>query len=37
VERLGGTVAGVAVLAELADLEGRKHLADYPVTSLLVY
>jgi adenine phosphoribosyltransferase len=37
VERLGGTVAGVAVLAELADLEGRKYLADYPVTSLLVY
>jgi len=37
VERLGGTVAGVAVLAELADLEGRKHLAEYPVTSLLVY
>lgn len=37
VERLGGTVAGVAVLAELAALEGRKHLADYPVTSLLVY
>ena len=37
VERLGGTVAGVAVLAELSALEGRKYLADYPVTSLLVY
>lgn len=37
VERLGGTVAGVAVLAELSALEGRKHLAEYPVTSLLVY
>ncbi len=37
VERLGGTVAGVAVLAELSALEGRKFLADYPVTSLLVY
>lgn len=37
VERLGGTVAGVAVLAELSALEGRKYLAGYPVTSLLVY
>lgn len=37
VERLGGTVAGVAVLAELSALDGRKFLADYPVTSLLVY
>ena len=37
VERLGGTVAGVAVLAELSDLRGRTVLADYPVTSLLVY
>jgi adenine phosphoribosyltransferase len=37
VERLGGTVAGVAVLAELSALEGRKHLTGYPVTSLLVY
>lgn len=37
VERLGGTVAGVAVLAELSALEGRRYLDGYPVTSLLVY
>ena len=37
VERLGGVVAGVAVLAELAALGGRELLADYDVTSLIVY
>lgn len=37
VERLGGEVAGIAVLIELPDLGGRVRLADYPVTSLLRY
>ena len=37
VERLGGVVAGVAVLAELADLGGRERLAGHDVTSLIVY
>ena len=37
VERLGGEVAGIAVLIELADLGGRERLADFPVTSLLRY
>ncbi|MDP9363076.1 MAG: adenine phosphoribosyltransferase [Chloroflexota bacterium] len=37
VERLGGVVAGVAVLAELSALGGRRLLADYDVTSLIVY
>lgn len=37
VERLGGVVVGIAVLAELAPLGGRKRLADYRLTSLVVY
>lgn len=37
VERLGGEVAGIAVLIELTGLGGRDRLADYPVTSLLTY
>ncbi|MDQ3225068.1 MAG: adenine phosphoribosyltransferase [Chloroflexota bacterium] len=37
VERLGGEVAGIAVLIELVGLRGREKLADYPVTSLLKY
>jgi adenine phosphoribosyltransferase len=37
VERLGGEVAGIAVLIELAELGGRERLADYNVTSLLRY
>ena len=37
VERLGGVVVGVAVLAELADLGGRGLLAGYDVTSLIAY
>ena len=37
VERLGGEVAGIAVLIELPDLAGRERLAGYPVTSLLRY
>jgi adenine phosphoribosyltransferase len=37
VERLGGEVAGIAVLIELADLGGRDRLAGYHVTGLLQY
>jgi adenine phosphoribosyltransferase len=37
VERLGGAVAGIAVLIELPSLGGRERLAGYPVTSLLRY
>ena len=37
IERLGGDVAGVAVLAELSALNGRERLADYDVHSLVVY
>jgi adenine phosphoribosyltransferase len=37
VETLGATVAGVAVLIELAFLGGRSRLENHPVTSLLVY
>jgi len=37
VERLGARVAGVAVLAELTALAGRRVLGDYEVTSLIAY
>jgi adenine phosphoribosyltransferase len=37
VRRLGGNVAGLAVLIELAALGGRERLAGIPVTSLLSY
>jgi adenine phosphoribosyltransferase len=37
VERLGGEVAGIAVLIELPELGGRERLAGYAVTSLLQY
>src|SRR5262245_24783083 len=37
VERLGGVVAGAAVLIELAFLKGRERLKDYAVESLIVY
>lgn len=37
VERLGGVVAGIAVLAELSALDGRRLLAGHEVTSLIVY
>ena len=36
-ESLGATVVGVAVLIELAFLEGRSRLGNHPLTSLLVY
>jgi len=37
VEQLGGKVAGVAFLLELAFLKGRKKLGEYPVDALIVY
>lgn len=37
VERLGGTVTGVFVLAELSALNGRAVLDGYDVTSVVVY
>jgi adenine phosphoribosyltransferase len=37
VDRVGGVVAGIAVLIELTDLGGRDRLAQYPVSSLLQY
>jgi len=37
VERLGGTVVGLAFLIELGFLEGRKLIQGYPIKSLLTY
>jgi len=37
VERLGGSIVGVSVLAELTDLKGREHTQGYEVHSLLAY
>ena len=37
VERVGGTVAGVAVIVELTFLPGRETLRPHPVHSLLTY
>ena len=37
VERLGGDIVGISVLAELTDLNGREHTRGYPVHSLLAY
>jgi len=37
VESLGGTIAGIAFLIELAFLNGRSRLGDYPVHSILKY
>jgi adenine phosphoribosyltransferase len=37
VEQLGGQVAGIAFLIELAFLKGRQKLGAYPIDSLLVY
>lgn len=37
VERLGATVAGIAVLVELSGLGGRDRLGELPVSSLLIY
>jgi adenine phosphoribosyltransferase len=37
VERLGGVIVGISVLAELSDLNGRQHTKGYPVHSLVAY
>ena len=37
IQRLGGTVAGVSLLIELAFLDGRSRLTDLDVRSVLVY
>ena len=37
VERLGGTVAGIAFLIELAFLKGRQKLGSHPIDSLITY
>jgi adenine phosphoribosyltransferase len=37
VNRFGGEIAGISVLAELVDLKGRDRLGDYPIHSLVTY
>ena len=37
IEKIGGTVAGIAFLIELAGLQGREKIADYNVTSIISY
>jgi adenine phosphoribosyltransferase len=37
VEMTGGIVAGVGVVIELKDLQGRRRLKDYDVFSLIQY
>jgi adenine phosphoribosyltransferase len=37
IEQLGGNVAGVAFMIELAFLHGREKLKNYPVHSLIIY
>ena len=37
VEKLGGVVAGIAVVVELSFLPGRRRVGDYPVFSLVQY
>ena len=37
IEKVGGTVAGVVFLIELADLKGREKIDDYKVTSIISY
>lgn len=37
VEKLGGTVVGLAFLIELADLHGREKLAGYDILTLITY
>jgi len=37
VTKLGGTIAGIAVLIELTDLHGRDKLKPYPVHSVVKY
>ena len=37
IEKIGGTVAGIAFLIELAGLQGREKLAGYKVASIISY
>ena len=37
VEQAGGEIAGIAVVIELSDLEGRARLRGYDVASLITY
>jgi adenine phosphoribosyltransferase len=37
IEKIGGTVAGIAFLIELVGLQGREKIADYNVTSIISY
>ncbi len=37
VEKMGGTVVGLAFMVELTALNGREQLKNYPITSLLKY
>ena len=37
IEKIGGTVAGIAFLIELAGLQGREKMADYKVASIISY
>lgn len=37
VNRFGGQIVGISVLAELVDLKGRERVGDYPVHSLVTY
>ncbi len=37
VEKMGGTVVGLAFMVELTALKGRQQLSDYKVTSILKY
>jgi adenine phosphoribosyltransferase len=37
VEKIGGTVAGITFLIELAGLQGREKIADYKLTSVISY
>lgn len=37
IERLGGQIAGLTFLIELSILNGRKHIGQYPIHSVIVY
>jgi adenine phosphoribosyltransferase len=37
VERSGGEIVGISVLAELVNLKGRERLGNYPIHSLVTY
>ena len=37
IEKIGGTIAGIAFLIELAGLQGREKIADYKVASIISY